>query len=142
MGLTNVTVSVPEDRVSELLHFAAELTEVTPASLEDDASNDTARAKPGFGRYAVRKAYVGGVSQVWRPMLEYLADRPDEWVAWPEICEAVNRTPKQMSGALGAAERRVNNKPPYEKRRNSGVREFRMPASAASLIREVAAEQK
>jgi hypothetical protein len=144
MAMTTVSVTVPEENVADLYRYAADLVSGDAdeewEESEAEETNSNGKAKPGFGRATVRKSYLGGVSQVWRPMLEHLAEHAGEWVLWPDVCDAVNRTPRQMAGALGAAERRVNNKPPYEKRWNNGVREFRMNETVAEFIREVAEE--
>lgn len=151
MGLTNVTVTIPESEVATLLRFAASLVEgdspdeVIPdedIEWEDEgASFGNGGTKWGFGKAAVRRAYMGGVSEVWRPMLEYMAEYPDEWVPFADICEAVDRVPAQMSGAVGAAERRLNKRPPYEKKYMGGVLHYRMPGAVAEVIEELAAEQ-
>ena len=88
----------------------------------------------------VRRDALGGESRVWRPMLKYLADRRDQWVYWHDICAAVNRTPSQMAGALGAAERRVGGSKPYEKRHDGTDYQFRMPAVVAEVIDDVLGE--
>lgn len=85
----------------------------------------------------VRRDVLGGESAVWRPMLRYLADRRDEWVYWAELCAAVNRTPQQMAGALGAAERRCGKPIPYEKRHDGTDYQFKMPAVVAEVIDEL-----
>ena len=58
----------------------------------------------------------------------------------PEVAQ-IGLTPRQASGMLGAAERRCNLYPPYEK---SGYTEgdhwFRMPNEVAEIIKELAAE--
>lgn len=90
----------------------------------------------------MRSAYLGGVSEVWRPFLEYLADRPDEWVPWPDLCEHIERTPQEASGMLGAAERRCGGLPPYEKRWIGRTRHFRMPTSADEIVRELRDEEE
>jgi hypothetical protein len=145
---TTLTVSVPEGTEAELLRFAATLAtgpaggEVSePAEApDDDASNGNGRRRWGFGRRSIQDAYLGGVSEVWRPFLEYLADRPDEWVEWSDLCRHINRTPRQASGVLGAAERRCHGRPPYEKKSEGETHYFRMPAHAATVIQELREE--
>jgi hypothetical protein len=100
-------------------------------------SSVTEGSAPEWDLDKVRKDATGGESQVWRPMLRYLADRPDEWVYWKKLCAAVERTPAQMAGALGAAERRCGGKPPYEKRHDGTDYQFRMPKEVAAVITEV-----
>lgn len=89
----------------------------------------------------MRRNYLGGISDHWRPFLERLAQEPDEWVSWTVLCEAIGLTPRQASGMLGAAERRCNGRPPYEK---SGYTEgdhwFRMPREVAEIIMELATD--
>jgi hypothetical protein len=142
--LVQLTVSVPADRVSDLYTFVATLhgpigSEEVPKVEKDTPASQ--RAAPGFGKATVRKNYLGGVSDYWRPFLERLAQEPDEWVSWTDLCEAVGLAPRQASGMLGAAERRCNGYPPYEK---TGYTEgdywFRMPKDVAEVITELAAE--
>ena len=141
MPFTTVTVSVPEGKEADLLRYAASLatggaSEIAEASSEPEQENGD-RRRWGWGRRSVRDAYLGGVSDVWRPFLEYLADRPDEWVGWPDLCEHIGQTPQQAAGMLGAAERRCGGRPPYEKKWEGSVRYFRMPESVAEVIQEI-----
>lgn len=92
---------------------------------------------PNWDLEKVRRDALGGESAVWRPMLRYLADRRDEWVYWAELCAAVDRTPQQMAGALGAAERRCGKPVPYEKRHDGTDYQFKMPAVVAEVIDEL-----
>ena len=101
---------------------------------EPAVATDSAADEGGWDLAKVRKDALGGESQVWRPMLSYLAERRDQWVDWKDICAAVNRTPAQMAGALGAAERRCGTPRPYEKRSDGTNHEFRMPTVVAEVI--------
>ncbi len=136
MPYTNVTVTVPEDKVAEVLRYAASLVDGTaePEEPDDGGLLNGGRRRWGWGRRTVQDAYMGGVSDVWRPFLDYLSDRPDEWVSWTELCEHIQRTPQEASGMLGAAERRCHGRPPYEKKWVGQVRHFRMPESVAEVI--------
>lgn len=84
---------------------------------------------------------AAGQSDYWRPFLEALAAKPDEWVSWHELCAEIGLDPKKASGMLGAAERRCKGLPPYYK---SGYTEgdhwFSMPPEVADMIKEFAAE--
>jgi hypothetical protein len=86
----------------------------------------------------VRRNYLGGVSDYWRPFLEELAAHPDEWLSWQQLCGAIDLPPRKASGMLGAAERRCKQLPPYEKAIEDGEYWFRMPASVADVIRSLA----
>ena len=130
MEFKTVTVSVPELKVADLLRYAADLADITT-----DTTNGSSQ---WTFEELVQSAYVGGQSNVWRPMLEFLADRPDEWVDWSDIYTAMNRTARQMSGAIGAAERRCHGHPPYEKRMVDGKHQFRMTQAAADIIHDAA----
>jgi hypothetical protein len=162
MGLVTVSVTVPEEKVPDLLRHAAGLyEEVTstagPGSEETDEStlppalkrlvaqqralHARAEARAPVDRETVQEAYLGGTSEKWRPFLVYLADRAGQWVKWQELLDAVNLTSAQGAGMIGAAERRCRMRPPYVKRSRSGLQEFKMPAEVAELIHEVAAEQ-
>ena len=143
--LVQLSISVPADRVSDLYAFVATLH--SPIGSEEVSKVDdkdapvSQRAAAGFGKATVRKNYLGGVSDYWRPFLERLAQEPDEWVSWTDLCEAVGLTPRQASGMLGAAERRCNLYPPYEKTGyTEGDHWFRMPKDVAEIIKELAAE--
>lgn len=150
MGFTTLTVSVPEGKEADLLRFAASLAGTRPEGTieepEDPEGGDPAtgngRRRWNWGRSRVRDAYFGGVSNVWRPFLEYLADRPDEWVSWHELCKHIHRSPREASGMLGAAERRCGGRPPYEKKWEGTVRFFRMPEALAEMIKEAASEEE
>jgi hypothetical protein len=150
MGFTTLTVSVPEGKEADLLRFAALLAGPLAVSTIEgpeepdggDPGHRTGRRRWGWGRSSVRDAYFGGVSNVWRPFLEYLAERPDEWVSWHDLCDHIQRTPREASGMLGAAERRCGGRPPYEKKWEGTVRYFRMPAQLAELIKEAASEEE
>lgn len=150
MDFTTLTVSVPEGKEADLLRFAASLASARPVPTievpeepeEGTPSDRDGRRRWGWGRSRVRDAYFGGVSNVWRPFLEYLADRPDEWVSWHDLCAHIHRTPREASGMLGAAERRCGGRPPYEKKWEGTVRFFRMPAQLAELIKEAAGEEE
>ncbi len=140
--LVSVSVSVPEDRISDLYSYVAELT-ANPAGREpasDESGDRKARARNGFGRSAVRSAYAGGVSEHWRPFLEILADKPDTWVAWTALYEELGLTNRQAAGMLGAAERRCKGHPPYEKAWEDDEHWFRMPADTAEIVKELAAQ--
>lgn len=155
MRLTTVTVSVPEGKEADLLSYAAELVRLEPEGhldglkgqelpqgTEGDASDSENATRWNWAPSNVREAYFGGVSRAWRPFLEFLADHPDEWVAWPELCQHIHRTPREASGMLGAAERRCKRSRPYEKRWDGPVRYFRMPGDVAKIIREAAGESE
>jgi hypothetical protein len=141
--LANVNVSVPKHRIPELYAYAARLNIPDADDAEfgwDDAADEKKpiRAKSGFGKAAVRRAYMGGVSDYWRPFLDHLADNPDKWVAWKDLYTVIGMTDRQAAGMLGAAERRCKGKPPYEKLHEDGEYWFRMPAPVAALVTEFA----
>lgn len=140
MGLVAVSVSVPEEAAADLLRYAATLCEggVPTDDVDVEEGENGHRAPWGMGRARVRSAYQGGVSDYWRPFLEYLAERPNEWVAWSELHDAVGMTAREASGMLGAAERRCGGRLPYQKRWNQQVREFRMPQRVADIVAELA----
>lgn len=138
-----------DENAAQVLRVLADLFTTGPAS----GAQDNVPAKPsmaveeppvvadtdthegGWDLAKVRKDALGGESKVWRPMLRYLAERRDEWVDWKDICAAVNRTPAQMAGALGAAERRCGTPRPYDKRHHGGTdHQFRMPTVVAEVI--------
>jgi hypothetical protein len=133
--------------VRDLLTYAARLApdgsrpadDRSDAEYLDGAEDRKARARNGFGRNAVQKAYNGGVSEYWRPFLEMLADRGGEWVAWSTLYEGLGLTSRQAAGMLGAAERRCKGHPPYEKAWEEYEHWFRMPTETAEIVKELAA---
>lgn len=141
--LVNISVSVPRDNVGDVYAFVADLIKGTTEGSSKAASEvpppkDVRRAPAGFGRDTVRRNYLGGQSDYWRPFLEYLAERPDEWVAWEDLCNALGLTPQQASGMLGAAERRCKLKPPYWKAFEDGTYWFQMTSEVAQTVTELA----
>lgn len=141
--LVNVSASIPQDRVAEFYEFVAELVaESTSKGTNGVASTGGVRARSGFGRDTVRKNYLGGVSDHWRPFLQVLASNPGEWWAWSDLCQEIGMTPREASGMLGAAERRCKQKPPYEKVQEGGEHWFLMPQEVADVVLELAAKDK
>ncbi len=144
LDTTEVTLVVPSTSLGEVYAFAATLysnDEEPPTETEEEASpKDAPRqlAAAGFGAATVRKHYLGGYSDVWRPFLRELALNAGEWVEWTVLCDAIDRTPRQASGMLGAAERRCKQLPPYEKAYEDGQHWFRMPVEVASVIKDLA----
>jgi hypothetical protein len=132
MEYVTANVLVRPENLPRLMRFAAQLEEEATGATESVDHEDDRRR--GWDPESVRQSYLGGKSIVWRPFLEYLAARPDQWVAWAELTEAIGRTPQEASGMLGAAERRCHQLPPYEKRGSSPKVEFRMPSRVASVI--------
>ncbi len=147
LDTTEVTLVVPSTSLGDVYAFAATLysnDEEPPTETEEEASPKDAprkRAAAGFGAATVRKNYLGGYSDVWRPFLQELAKNPGEWVEWTQLCEAIDRTPRQASGMLGAAERRCKQLPPYEKAYEDGQHWFRMPVEVANVIKELAGQE-
>ena len=135
MAFVTVTVTVPEEHVADLLRYAASLAESEVGPMEGERKRGTPH---GFGREAVRRAYLGGDSENWRPWLEFLAANADEWLSGREIAEGIDMDPASVPGMLGAAERRCGKRPPYEKRWVDGRREFLMPEPVAEVVRELA----
>lgn len=147
LDTTEVTLVVPSSSIGELYSFAATLysnDEEPPTETEEEASPKDAprqRAAAGFGIATVRKNYLGGYSDYWRPFLQELAKNGGEWMEWTVLCEAIGMTPRQASGMLGAAERRCKQLPPYEKAYEDGQHWFRMPTEVAEVIKELAADE-
>ena len=148
MELTTITLRVPPDRVADVYAFAAVLyrrgrTAPAMVTAGPDATDEPGEPdRPdGLDDDAVRRAYLGGRSEAWRPFLDVLADHGDQWVSWRALCREIGRTPAQAAGMLGAAERRCKQYPPYEKSGwTDGDRWFRMPEHAAAVVRALASE--
>jgi hypothetical protein len=135
MAFVTVTVTVPEEYVADVLRYAASLAEPEVEPMQGERRRGTPH---GFGRDAVRRAYLGGDSQNWRPWLEFLAANPDEWLSGRDIAAGIGMDPASVPGMLGAAERRCGRRPPYEKRWVDGRREFLMPEAVAEVVLELA----
>lgn len=75
----NVTVTVPVTRVGDLLAFAADL-----ARSQDDG-RDPVHATRSLSPVVVQMAYFGGKSEHWRPFIDVLVSRPEEWIGWVEL---------------------------------------------------------
>lgn len=143
--LVQISLSVPYDRVAEVYTYVAGLIDGHAAagtSQVPSAAEKAKRSANGFGRATVRRNYFGGQSDYWRPFLNALADKPDDWVAWRELCKSIGLTPREASGMLGAAERRCKGYPPYYKSGYSkGDHWFSMPTEVAAMIKEFSAEK-
>jgi hypothetical protein len=147
-NLVNINVSVPEEHVADVYAYVASLINgtATPAGAAKEGSETpppkaAKRAPSGFGSATVRKNYLGGKSDYWRPFLEVLADHPDEWVEWSELCKAIGLSNQQTAGMLGAAERRCKLKPPYWKAYEEGTYWFQMPTAVADIVRDLANDE-
>ncbi len=142
--LVTVSVTIPGTRLQDLYTYAATLhtEEQAPPinTTEQLGTKDEPkqRAAAGFGAATVKKNYLGGTSDYWRPFLQELANHPDEWVSWEDLCTAIDLEPSRASGMLGAAERRCKLLPPYEKAYEDYTYWFRMPSSVANIVTELA----
>lgn len=145
--LVTASVTVPSHTLPDLYTFVAGLNSTAqepPVNTgEQLGTKDEPKqrgAAAGFGAATVKKNYLGGVSDYWRPFLDVLAAHPDEWVSWGDLCEAIDLEPTRASGMLGAAERRCKLLPPYAKAYEDGQYWFRMPESVAAVVTELAAK--
>lgn len=144
--LVTVSVTIPSTRLQDLYTYAATLhtqEQAPPVNTPEELGTKDEpkqRAAAGFGAATVKKSYLGGVSDYWRPFLQELAKRPGEWVSWEDLYTAINLEPNQAAGMLGAAERRCKLLPPYEKAYEDYTYWFRMPTSVAEIVTELAAK--
>lgn len=147
--LVTVSATIPRGRTGEFYALVARMS--GPDGDSDGQTNGEERPRPGggprptraeagFGAATVKKNYQGGTSGYWRPFLDELAAHPDEWVDWHDLCKKIGMPPERASGMLGAAERRCKGLPPYYKEQSADGHRFYMPASAARIIRGLAAE--
>jgi hypothetical protein len=139
MPAITVSVSVPEERVQELLSFAAELW--TPQVVQPGPTHTPVVEASATSGSRVRRAFEGGVSDYWRPFLVFVARRPEQWVVMSEGFDAVGLSVQQGVGMIGAAERRCQGDGymPYEKRwGRDGRAEVRMNADVAQEILRLA----
>lgn len=143
--LVTASVTVPSHALPDLYTFVAGLNSATqeqpgtPGEQLGTKDEPKRRAAAGFGAATVKKSYLGGVSEYWRPFLNELAAHPGEWVSWGDLCEAIDLEPTRASGMLGAAERRCKLLPPYEKAYEDGQYWFHMPQSVADVVTELTA---
>ncbi|MBN9101470.1 MAG: hypothetical protein J0I49_25685 [Pseudonocardia sp.] len=136
MSYQVVSVSVPTERVGDLLAFAAELARSENSGPQDEIALKSAEQSA----VGIREAYLGGESIRWRPFLDILVRQPGEWVEWTELCRLIDFKPAQAAGMLGAAERRCRHNTPYEKKTIRGKQYFRVTAEVAAIISEVSGE--
>lgn len=142
--LVTVSVTIPSTKLQDLYTYAATLhtqEQAPPVNTPEELGTKDEpkqRAAAGFGAATVKKHYVGGVSDYWRPFCDALAARPDEWVSWEDLCEAIDLEPSRASGMLGAAERRCKLMPPYEKAYEDYTYWFRMPTAVADVVKGLA----
>jgi hypothetical protein len=114
--LVQITVTIPQSRARDLLTFAAGLHSAaadTPAPaaptmpearIEDGqgvARDALLIAGPGSTTSAVTRSYTGGDSEYWRPFLQLLANRPENWVHWPELYEELGLKNLEAAGMWG-----------------------------------------
>jgi hypothetical protein len=55
-------------------------------------------------------------------------------VAWPVLLNMVSENASQVSGALGAAQKALDGKPPFDRRRKAGQSVFYMRRDVAEMI--------
>lgn len=146
--LVTASVTVPSHSLPDLYTFVAGLNSAAQEPVNTGEQRGTKdepkqRAAAGFGAATVKKNYLGGVSDYWRPFLDELAAHPDEWVSWGDLCEAVDLEPTRASGMLGAAERRCKLLPRTQRRTRTASTGFgcrsRSPTSQRSSRRSSAA---
>ena len=80
MEFVTANILVRPQNLPKLLHFAAQLEEEATGTGRATGHEDDRSRR--WDQASVRESYLGGKSVVWRPFLEYLAARPDEWVPW------------------------------------------------------------
>jgi hypothetical protein len=140
--LVNITLSVPEDKVSEAYSYAAQLNSGSNSNGTAEVANgNSVRRERRFSRAAVQRAYYGGESEYWQPFLNEMAKHPDEDVLWDDLCAAIGLTGRQAAGMIGAAERRLKGNPPYDKYKSGGQHWFNMPGAVAEIVEEYAANR-
>jgi len=142
-NLVAVTVSIPQNRVSDLYAFAATL-HTTPSGKGTSTAPKGEGSGPGeVDADAIRDAYRGGSNNApWRLILDALADHAGEEVYWPDLCERVGLNRRSASGVIGAGERRCKNHVPYTKRYLGDETWFLMSPEVAEVIKKLAAEKK
>lgn len=122
-----VTVTVPTVTVPRLLQFAADLAQPEAKDERHDA---------------IVAAYRGGSSNSWRPFLDYLADRPGEWVSSDVMGKRLGFSRDQLAGMLGAAGRRISNGQGggrtvrvYDMEYFNGRANYRMKPEVATIVK-------
>jgi hypothetical protein len=134
-----VSVPIPEERVAEVYALLSGKLETIPTgqAYEEEPlpiEPKLARAPWGMGPGLVKKAFLGGASEYWKPFLTYLHDYPDEWINQDDVIVLLEMEPTSFPGFLGAAERRCKKRPPYVKKRINDRVHFMMPRSVAEVI--------
>lgn len=124
------TATVPAWGVPELSNHANELVAraARPPAAEFDA----------YAPEAVRRAYFGVAYANWREFLKALAFNSKlvkgEPVPWTVLVNHLKVDPRQLSGALGAAQKFLDGRPPFERRRGAQTSMFIMRSDVADMI--------
>ena len=105
---TYVHVSVPEPLLVEVYALLASQnrTEQTHLSESELATTN------GWTKDELCRAYLES-QEGPKLVLEYLANRPDEWVSYGDLAAGIGRETNQLRGILGAFTRRLKNR--YQK---------------------------
>jgi hypothetical protein len=132
------TATVPDWAVPELSRHASELVVRAAAT-----------AKPvddQFAEAAVRRAYVDVNYPHWRAFLKVLAGASvkteDGCVTWETLCDTMTMDASKLSGVVGAAQKALDGRPPFERRRQSGKAIFCMRRDVALMIIKFARESE
>ncbi|MFT7839755.1 hypothetical protein Q5530_26735 [Saccharothrix sp. BKS2] len=87
---------------------------------------------------AVIEAYNAGSSEDWRTFLKVLAHESlaakGGWVGWKPLCDAIGIDRRKGAGMLGAAQKRLNGRMPFEREQLGDNYRFRMSGDVADTI--------
>lgn len=125
------TVTVPEWGVPELSALANDL--VARAAMPPEPEPDP------YSTEAVRHAYFEVPYPNWQAFLKALAHNAElvngKPVPWTQLVNTIGVDARQLSGTLGAAQRFLNGRPPFERGRGNGqTSTFIMRPDVAAMI--------
>jgi hypothetical protein len=140
-----VMVPVPADRVMEVYavlgrdHQPAVQSEPTPEAIGPPSTRERA-TDPAI----IKRAYLES-SEKMTAFLDYLAERPDQWIATEVVGNAIGYTWNQVAGMLGAFGRRWEHR--YKEAGNwffdnqwdhiENHQDYLMPPDAARIIKDL-----
>lgn len=143
MSTNLVMVPVPEDRVMEVYALLARAKGAVDQQPSAIAAATEAEAAPSTDEALIARAYRESPPAMQR-FLDYLVDRPGEWVSSRAAGKEIGLGWNQVAGVLGAFGRRWHNRYQQPKNRfffdhrwnhEKNHQDYRMPESAAEVIK-------
>lgn len=137
-----VEVSVPEDLVVDVYELIAELrSEGRPLREKSDEDKEQREVERDWTPELMRRCYRESPNSM-TAILEYLGERPGEWVGTGELIDVAGYTERsEIAGVFGAFGRRVKNRYsmdtwPTDRHwsHEDGERKLRLPDDLAEIV--------